>query len=230
MTDRAALSEDPLEQFQRWLDEVESPPKKYRNLFHFFSFLFWRLLRKLITKAYPEAVIDRSHSMVLATANSSGKPSARVVLLKGYSRTGFVFFTNYRSTKAQELTENDRACLLFHWQYPERQIRIDGTVQKTSESESQAYWDSRPRLSQLSALASPQSSKIQTREELESRVQQLTQQFKDQKIPCPEHWGGYRLKPDRFEFWEVGANRLHDRFVYQINEPNQRWEISRLAP
>ncbi len=168
------------------------------------------------------------NAMALSTVTSTGKPSSRIVLLKGYDEQGFVFFTNYSSDKGQQLTQNHFAALLFFWKELERQVRIEGVVSKVSEEESDAYFNSRPVGSRLGAWASPQSQKISDREVLNNELMKFTEQFDQVNIPRPAHWGGYRVKPTRIEFWQGRSNRLHDRILYE--QDNDTWQISRLAP
>jgi len=168
-------------------------------------------------------------SMTLATATKDGKPSARVVLLKQVDDQGFVFYTNYRSAKARELDENPQAALVFYWVGLDRQVRVEGTVSRVAAEESDAYFKTRPRESQLGALASPQSEVIGTRALLEKRHDELEQEYRGRDVPRPGHWGGYRLKPARIEFWENRAGRLHDRIVYELQSDGS-WTIKRLAP
>ena len=172
--------------------------------------------------------IEEPNAMTLATTNKHGKPSARIVLLKGLSNDGFVFYTNYESRKAGELKENPHAALLFFWKELERQVRIEGTITKTSEQESAEYFSSRPQLSKIGAWSSPQSSVIASRDELEKNVSKYQQQFGDGEIPRPPHWGGYAVKPTVIEFWQGRRNRLHDRLQYTLR--NDKWIIERLAP
>lgn len=170
------------------------------------------------------------NAMFLATATPDGKPSVRTVLLKGFSKTGFTFFTNYLSRKGQELDANPNAALLFYWDKLERQVRIEGRVAKIPMAESDAYFQSRPQGSQIGAMASPQSRVIASRKELEDKVAELNQQFETQiPIPRPDFWGGYRLFPSVFEFWQGRSSRLHDRIRYSGN-PDGEWLIERLAP
>lgn len=168
------------------------------------------------------------NAMTLATADAQGTPSARTVLLKGYDERGFCFYTNYNSRKGRELAENPRASLVFHWQNLERQVLIQGNVERVSREETLAYFHSRPRGSQLGALVSPQSEVIPDRAFLEIRLAELEEQFADGDIPPPENWGGFRVVPVRFEFWQGRTNRLHDRFQYTQTERN--WQIDRLSP
>jgi pyridoxamine 5'-phosphate oxidase len=168
-------------------------------------------------------------AMAVATATPDGAPSVRMVLLKGFDERGFVFFTNYESRKALELAANPRAALLFHWEDPGRQVRIEGPVERTSLEESLAYARSRPRGSQLSALASPQSRPIASREELERRVAELAGQYPDGELPEHRAWGGFRVIPDSYEFWERRPDRLHDRLRYR-RDADGGWVIERLAP
>eukprot|EP01133_Synstelium_polycarpum_P010146 gene10146-11823_t len=166
--------------------------------------------------------------MTLATADRSGKPSARIVLLKGFDQQGFVFFTNYDSVKGKEIAENPQASLVFFWPELERQVRIDGSVSKVSAQVSDQYFHSRPIGSQIGATASPQSTKMQNRESLEEKVKELTAVYQGKEIPRPQHWGGYLVKPSQIEFWQGRSSRLHDRINYELVDGN--WIISRLAP
>jgi pyridoxamine 5'-phosphate oxidase len=177
---------------------------------------------------FAEASGPTPEAMAVATATPEGVPSVRMVLLKGYDERGFVFFTNYESRKALELAANPRAALLFHWEHPGRQVRIEGPAQRTSHEESVEYARTRPRASQLSALASPQSRVIESREELEARVAELARRYPGEP---PEHpaWGGFRVIPDSYEFWERRPDRLHDRFRYRRGQTGG-WIVERLAP
>jgi pyridoxamine 5'-phosphate oxidase len=167
-------------------------------------------------------------SMTLATANRDGRPCARIVLLKSFDESGFVFFTNYNSRKGGELTDNTRACLLFYWAPLWRQVRIEGVVEKVSAAESDEYFHSRPLGSKIGAWASDQSRPIANRSDLEKRFEEFAAKFFDD-VPRPPHWGGYRVKPDVIEFWQGRENRLHDRLVY-VRESDGSWHIERLAP
>jgi pyridoxamine 5'-phosphate oxidase len=197
--DERTADPDPVKQFQRWFNEARD---KVSQL--------------------PEA-------MTLATATTDGRPSARLVLLKQVDDRGFVFYTNYRSSKARDLEANPFAALVFYWPQLERQVRVEGTVTRTSAAESDEYFRSRPRDSQLGALASPQSEVISSRDELERQLAELEAEFRDQEVERPEHWGGYRLKPERIEFWKGRPGRLHDRLLYE-RQPDGPWIIRRLAP
>jgi pyridoxamine 5'-phosphate oxidase len=197
--DEKLIDPNPLIQFQRWLDEAIAA-----NL------------------PLPEA-------MTLATATADGKPSARLVLLKRADENGFVFFTNYQSTKARDLDNNPFAALVFYWPQLERQVRVEGKVQRTSVAESREYFQTRPRESQIGALASPQSEVISGREVLEKRAAELEQLYRDRPIECPADWGGYRLLPGRIEFWKGRVGRLHDRILYE-RQADGSWTIKRLAP
>lgn len=196
--DERTIDPDPVKQFRRWFDDAIASGMKL-----------------------PEA-------MTLATATPEGKPSARVVLLKGVDDNGFVFYTNYRSAKARQLDANPQAALVFYWPQFDWQVRIEGTVQRTTAEESRTYFATRPRESQIGAWASPQSDVISGRDILETRVSELEQLYYDREVDWPEHWGGYRLKPERMEFWKSRLGRLHDRIVYQ--KQGEAWMISRLAP
>ena len=165
----------------------------------------------------------------LATATREGKLSSRMVLLKDFDERGFVFYTNYESRKGTELAENPNAALVFYWRQLERQICITGTVSKVSREESEAYFRTRPRESQIGALVSRQSQVIANREVLESRFQQLMSEYEGREIPLPSYWGGYRLSPATIEFWQGRPDRLHDRFLYKRQSSGQ-WQLERLSP
>jgi pyridoxamine 5'-phosphate oxidase len=167
-------------------------------------------------------------AMTVATATLDGRPSARMVLLKEFGEDGFVFFTNYESRKGEELAANPRAALLFYWDPLGRQIRIEGPAERTTAEETLRYVRTRPRGSRLSALASPQSRPVAGREELEARVADLARQYEHTDLPVTENWGGFRVKPEWFEFWQNRSDRLHDRFVYRPEGGG--WKIERLAP
>lgn len=196
---RADLAPDPIRQFGQWFGEAAA------------------------------AQIRDVNAMCLATATPEGKPFSRIVLLKALSERGFVFFTNYESEKGRQLARNTQAALNFFWPQLERQIRIEGVVEKTSVAESEEYFRSRPLGSQLGAWASPQSEVIADRATLEANLARLTEQHRDGVIPLPPHWGGYRVVPAMIEFWQGRTNRLHDRFRY-TREGDSTWRIERLAP
>lgn len=187
----------PFEQFSRWFDQA-------------------------LAAAVPEP-----NAMTLATVDAAGQPSARIVLIKGFDEKGFVFYTNYESRKGVELAAQPRAALLFFWQALERQVRIEGVVEKVSAPDSDAYFHSRPLSSRIGAWASAQSQPV-TREALEGRERELAAQFGDHP-PRPDHWGGYRLAPTAFEFWQGRPSRLHDRLRY-TRQADAQWSIDRLAP
>jgi pyridoxamine 5'-phosphate oxidase len=172
---------------------------------------------------------DEPNAMTLATAGKDGRPSARVVLLKGYGPSGFAFFTNYESRKAQQLAENPFAALNFYWPWLERQIQIEGTIDRVTRKESEKYFNRRPKGSRLGAIASRQSEVVPNREILERRLAELAATYAETDPPTPETWGGYRLVPDRFEFWQGRENRLHDRFCY-VRTSENLWRIDRLSP
>ncbi|TDQ12088.1 pyridoxamine 5'-phosphate oxidase [Pedobacter metabolipauper] len=192
------VNTDPIQQFKKWFTEA------------------------LDAKLYEPNV------MTLATANSDGKPSARVVLLKGFDENGFVFFTNYESSKGQDLIENPQAALVFFWAELERQVRIEGVVSKIDPESSTEYFHSRPAGSQIGAMASSQSRILTDRKILEDKVTELTAQYEGQEIPRPLHWGGYLVEPTYMEFWQGRSSRLHDRIVYDLKDGS--WTIGRLAP
>ena len=200
---REALAEadvdaDPVVQFGRWFEQAE------------------------------QAGLLEPHAMTLATATPDGRPSARMVLLRGFDERGFCFYTNYESRKGVELAANPRAALVFWWGELERQVRIEGPVAPTSRAEIEAYFHSRPSGSQLSAAASPQSRVIQDRAVLERRVAELATGSADGQVPLPDFWGGYRLTHEVVEFWQGRPNRLHDRLRYR--RAGDGWKIERLAP
>jgi pyridoxamine 5'-phosphate oxidase len=175
------------------------------------------------------AGVSQPEAAALATASTDGAPSVRMVLVKRADHEGFVFFTNYESRKGGELAANPRAALLFHWEPFGRQVRIEGSVERTTHAESEAYAHSRPRGSQLSALASPQSRSVESREALERRVGELDERYAGAELPLPDQWGGFRLAPETFEFWQHRDNRLHDRLRYRKGA-GSNWRIERLAP
>jgi pyridoxamine 5'-phosphate oxidase len=175
------------------------------------------------------AQLPEPNAMTLATVAPNGQPSARIVLLKGFDREGFVFYTNYRSRKGEEMRENPRVALVFLWLELQRQVRIEGAVERIDPEESTRYFQSRPRGSQIGAWASPQSAVIDRREDLEQRYAALESQYEEAEVlPRPAHWGGYLVRPHRLEFWQGRASRLHDRIQYRLEEG--RWVIERLAP
>ena len=196
--DEKDVSPDPFAEFARWFAEAQA------------------------------AEAAEANAMVLATATPDGRPSARMVLLKGFDHQGFVFFTDYRSRKAQELEANPRAALGVHWSELERQVRIEGAVTRTSVEESEAYYRTRPLGSRLGAWVSHQSRVIASREELEAGLREVERRFSGTKVPLPPDWGGYRVSPECFEFWQGRESRLHDRIRY-LRE-GERWRIERLSP
>lgn len=197
--DEATVDRNPLQLFQRWLDEA-----------------------KATGMHLPEAV-------TLATATPDGKPSARMVLLKGADERGFVFFTNYNSRKARELAANAQAALVFYWPQLERQVRVEGKVERTATAESDAYFKTRPRESQIGAVASPQSEAIDSRAALQQKADEWEKFYEGREVARPAHWGGYRLRPERIEFWKGRPGRLHDRISYERRD-DDTWTIKRLAP
>ena len=197
--DEASVDADPIEQFARWFGEALS------------------------------ARLPEPNAMTLATATSDGQPSARTVLVKGYDARGFVFYTSYASQKGRELAANPRAALVFYWAELERQVRISGTVERVTREESERYFLSRPRGSQLGAAVSRQSEVIASRADLEARWRQLDEEAGDQPVPLPNDWGGYRVAPTTIEFWQGRPSRLHDRIRY-TRLPDGGWRVERLSP
>ncbi len=191
------ISKNPFTQFKKWFDEAS-----HSKFIH-------------------------SNAMTLATSSKKGKPSARIVLLKSFDESGFVFFTNYKSKKGKDLKENPFASLLFYWDVLEKQIRIEGKISKLSREESEAYFSTRPYNSRIGAWASEQSSMIKGRNILEKDFEKYLTKFKTD-VPLPQYWGGYKLKPNYFEFWQGRQNRLHDRICY--SKQKKDWKIERLAP
>lgn len=180
-------------------------------------------------KAAQQSPVNEPNAMTLATVGENGRPKARIVLLKQVDDQGFVFFTNYDSQKGQDLQANPFASLVFFWDVIQRQVRIEGRVEKIAQADSEAYFQSRPKGSQIGAIASPQSQVISSREVLQEKVAQLEKDFADEeKLPRPDNWGGYRLIPDRVEFWQGRSSRLHDRIRYRLEEGS--WLRERLAP
>ncbi len=172
--------------------------------------------------------VDTPEAVVLATATTAGAPSARMVLLKGFDQRGFVFYTNYFSRKGQEIAQNPRAAMLFHWTPLGRQVRVEGVVHRIDAAESDAYFRTRPPGSRLSAAASPQSRPVASRDVLEAAVAELVSRHPDGDVPRPDEWGGLRLVASRFEFWQHGDDRLHDRFRYR--REGEIWTVERLGP
>ena len=196
--DDADVDPDPFRQFARWFDEAVG------------------------------VQVPEPNAMTLATVDAQGRPSARIVLLKAVDGRGLTFYTNYESRKGRELPPDARAALLFFWAELQRQVRIEGTVEKVDQATADEYWVSRPRLSRIGAWASSQSEPLPNRAALEARFAQADARYPGDSIPRPPHWGGYRLVPEAFEFWQGRASRLHDRMTYQREGTN--WRIGRLAP
>ncbi len=196
---RSELDETPYHQLELWLEEAV------------------------------QASVAEPTAMTLATVSAKGQPSARIVLLKGLGPNGLRFFSNYESRKAKELTENPSAALCFFWPELQRQVRVEGTVERLPKEESRAYFESRPRGSRLGAWASAQSQEINNRAALESSLDSVEERFAEGDVPLPSFWGGFLLRPEAFEFWQGGPRRLHDRFRYSAAEAD-RWRVSRLAP
>lgn len=192
------IADDPVDQFSYWFEQVMA-----------------------------SELLD-PNAMTLSTATPEGRPSSRIVLLKGFDEAGFRFYTNYGSRKGKELEQNPNAALCFFWPQLERQVRIEGSVERLSREDSEDYFRRRPRLSQLGAWASRQSTKAESRDELEARFSEIKSRFKDEEVPLPDFWGGYILKPERIEFWQGRTGRMHDRICYQKREDD--WETFRLYP
>ena len=190
---------DPIKQFERWFNDATN------------------------------AAVNEPNAMTLATADRTGRPSARVCLLKGFDEHGFVFYTNYDSRKGRELTENARAAMCFYWAPLERQVRIEGVVEKVTRAESDAYFHSRPRNAQIGAWVSHQGEELASRDELDRREAELAKKFGDGPVPLPDYWGGYRLMPTAIEFWQGRPSRLHDRIEFR-RKPRGGWRMRRLSP
>ncbi|WP_212000664.1 pyridoxamine 5'-phosphate oxidase [Chitinophaga sp. HK235] len=197
--DESDVAPGPLEQFERWWQDALT------------------------------SEIDEPNAMTLATSTPDGRPSARIVLLKGFNEEGFMFFTNYESRKGQELAENPRVTLLFFWRELERQVRIEGTVTKAAAAVSNEYYNSRPLGSRIGAIASPQSKVISGRTFLEEQVAQVAAKCEQEAPQRPDYWGGYIVKPEAIEFWQGRSSRLHDRILYTLTADGS-WKIERLAP
>lgn len=195
---RDQLQDDPFQQFGTWMQDAI------------------------------DAGLELPNAMTVATADAEGRPSARVTLLKGFDADGFVFYTNYQSRKGQDLAVNPHVALVFYWHDLGRQVRVEGRVEPVSEEESVDYFESRPLGSRIGAWASPQSQQIADRSELESLMEQAEERFRSGEVPKPPHWGGYRVIPERIEFWKGRPNRLHDRFVFEPD--GDGWKVIRIAP
>jgi pyridoxamine 5'-phosphate oxidase len=219
--DRAGLDANPIAQFESWFRDATGEQSQSR----------WRKIGIALYKLWSAICNHRPadiNAMTLATVDKSGKPSTRTVLLKTVDERGFIFFTNYDSRKGRELAENPNAALTFFWSDLERQICVAGTVTKLLVTESEAYFKSRPRGSQLAAWASNQSESVPDRATLEAKWSELEKKFPGD-IPLPPNWGGFILKPERIEFWQGRSSRLHDRFSY-VRQADNSWKLERLAP
>ncbi|MEM1252302.1 MAG: pyridoxamine 5'-phosphate oxidase [Cyanobacteria bacterium P01_H01_bin.21] len=197
---REDLSSDPFSQFEHWFQQA------------------------------CDSNVPEPNAMSLATVSATGEPSQRMVLLKYFDRQGFVFFTNYESYKARQIEENSNVSLLFFWLALERQVRISGKAVKIPTAESLKYFTTRPRGSQIGAWCSQQSTAISSRKILELKLDEMKRKFHNKEVPLPSAWGGYRVLPHRFEFWQGRPNRLHDRFLYSLTDTTSDWAIERLAP
>jgi pyridoxamine 5'-phosphate oxidase len=175
------------------------------------------------------AKVNEPNAMCLSTVSKTGKPSSRIVLLRGFDENGFVFYTNYNSRKSNEITEHDAVAINMFWPELEKQIRIEGSISKVSTAQSDTYFENRPRESKLGAWASAQSEILMNRADIDNKLKAIEDKFKDMPIPRPAHWGGYCIKPDYMEFWQGGASRLHDRIAYTLTD-NKSWKIERLSP
>jgi pyridoxamine 5'-phosphate oxidase len=219
---RRDLEADPIAQFKKWFDQASGARASGRV-----RKLCIRLYKALLLAAGGEP-LDLT-AMTLATVDKQGRPSARIVLLKGVDERGFVFYTHYESRKGQELAASPQAALVFYWSDQERQVCIAGEVSKLAPGESDAYFKTRPRGSQLEAWASQQSGVLRDRAELEAKWKEMEARHAGQEVPRPPFWGGYLLSPARIEFWQGRPNRLHDRFCY-TRQPDKTWLIQRLSP
>jgi len=198
--DVSSADANPFKQFERWFQEAQ------------------------------KGELLEPNAMVLSTTDQSGQPFQRTVLMKALDTDGIVFYTNYKSRKAQQIEENDKVSILFPWYAMERQVCIHGIAEKVSTATSLKYFTSRPHGSQLGAWVSQQSSVISSRSILETKLAEMKQKFKEGKVPLPDFWGGYKIKPSSFEFWQGRQSRLHDRLFYEKEKEKENWKISRLAP
>lgn len=197
---RTHLDDNPMQQFRKWFVEVDEAGN-----------------------------IDEANAMTLSTIGTDGFPKSRVVLLKSYDENGFVFYTNYNSEKGQSIIAHPEVCISFFWPFAERQIIIKGIAKKIAEEDSERYFKSRPKGSQLGAIVSPQSQEIESREVLEERLKALEKEYENKAVEKPEDWGGFCVEPHSFEFWQGRPNRLHDRFLFEKSK-DYDWNIKRLAP
>lgn len=199
LLDEQTVDKNPLKQFAAWMHEAL------------------------------EAKADDPHAMILATADKHGKPSLRTVLLRDFNEKGFVFFTNYNSRKGKEISENPQGSVLFYWPALQRQVRVEGVLEKINPADSETYFKSRPAASQVSAWVSPQSAEIENKTFLDEQFNEFAQKFKNKPVPYPAFWGGFCLRPQVYEFWQGQVSRLHDRVQYALREDGT-WKIARLAP
>ena len=223
------FKDNPLEQFEQWFLQAQGKiPSESLHMSQKLEKKLSPIIRRVFSAVFPSMDRFEYIAVFLSTASKQGIPAGRVVLLKAYDELGYRFYTNYTSRKAQNLNENPVASLCFYWGLPPRQVRIEGAIEKLSYDESHRYWSSRPRASQLSALASNQSSAVTSRKQLDEKVLQLEKEYEGKPIPCPEDWGGYLLKPYAYEFWQGMPNRNHIRLKYDKVE--NLWQKSWLQP
>lgn len=219
---------DPIVQFQKWYGVAGGTIPRHASLISIVMTVLRKLIRRIIIRIYPPFDLHQPDSFVLATTGKDGHPSARLLLFKGLDGDCFVFYTNYSSRKAMELDAVPYASMIFHWGQPERQVRLEGKVEKLQSDISDKYWLSRPRESRFSALASKQSTVLSDPSVLKKRINELRAEYDGKEIPRPDFWGGYRLIPDKIEFWEGKLHRRHERVLYSLK--NGKWEREWLFP